>query len=116
MYFPYEEIKKIGQRYVHNPLLQGRGLPGTHDVDLAVKTIKQLQQHSTNPAPGEVPYNDEQLGKRVVLLPSYDKGARDGEGDRSLEWIPIECPVDIVFLDGWFLGNNSVCPMSAGRP
>lgn len=78
----------LGLRHSSNKLLQGRGLPGTHDVELAINIIQQLK----NPDP------------QTLLIPSYNKAAFNGEGDRSSNWIELQRPIDVVMFDGWFLG------------
>lgn len=70
-------------RRVH-PLLQTRGVPGTHDVALALEVIEALQRR------GE------------VALPSFDK-ARDDRRPRS-EWSRVRSPMQIVLFEGWCLG------------
>lgn len=78
-------------RQLGNSLLVGRGLPGTHDLDLMIQTIKKLRD-------GDVP----------TAVPVYDKSAFDGLGDRSPEWKMIESPVDVVILEGWMNGFRSI--------
>lgn len=70
-------------RSVH-PLLATRGVPGTHDVELAQATIDQLAQ------PGE------------VLVPVFDKARDDRRPHR--EWKRIEGPLRVVILEGWCVG------------
>lgn len=79
-----------------HPLLATRGVPGTHDVALALHTLAAL------------------LAGRPVRLPQFDK-ARD---DRAPEhqWPRIEGKVDIILLEGWCLGAAPE-PLSAlARP
>jgi D-glycerate 3-kinase len=64
-----------------HPLLITRGVPGTHDFELAIKTIQQL-------------LNDDN-----VCVPRFDK-AND---DRS-DWECMQAPVDLVIVEGWCLG------------
>ncbi len=67
-----------------HPLLQTRGVPGTHDIELLQGTLAALRA-------GEQP-----------ALPRFDK-ARD---DRSAPdtWCKPERPVDMILLEGWCLG------------
>ncbi|MCU7554044.1 kinase [Alteromonas sp. ASW11-19] len=67
-----------------HPLLATRGVPGTHNVDLALSTLAKLQQ------PGEVP------------LPRFSK-ATDNPVPVS-DWPVADAPPDIVILEGWCLG------------
>lgn len=67
-----------------HPLLTTRGVPGTHNVDLALSTLAKLQQ------PGSVP------------LPRFSKAT-----DNPLpvaDWPVADAPPDIIVLEGWCLG------------
>ncbi len=71
-------------RDVH-PLLSTRGVPGTHDVPMAVRTIEALQaQHGVTAAP-------------VFDKPSDDRAP-------PAEWPRYASPVDIVLFEGWCVG------------
>lgn len=76
-----------------NTVLQGRGLPGTHDLRLAIQVMEQLCSRN-------VP----------VKVPIYDKSAFNGEGDRlpESEWQVIENPVDVIVFEGWFNGYKKI--------
>ncbi|MEX0617402.1 MAG: hypothetical protein WDZ76_09270 [Pseudohongiellaceae bacterium] len=87
------ERRNILAQAVH-PLLATRGVPGTHDLTLARRVLQDL----TRP--------DEQ----VVWLPRFDKGA--DEPLPTGEWPQISAPVDLIILEGWFLGAQSQ-PLSA---
>lgn len=75
-------------RTVH-PLLATRGVPGTHDVALAIATLKALSSE------GE------------VAIPRFNKGIDDRAPQES--WPHLLAPVDVVVLEGWCL---SVGPQS----
>ncbi|MDX8380763.1 MAG: hypothetical protein R8M14_01470 [Ghiorsea sp.] len=83
-----------------HPLLQTRGVPGTHDVPLAIKTIKHLVS-----------------GQGNVLIPQFDKQT-DNPKPVS-DWFECVAPVDVVFFEGWCVGsmvqseNDLVEPMNA---
>lgn len=70
-----------------HPLLRTRGVPGTHDVSLAERTIDALRNAGAADA---------------VRLPRFDKA----QDDRAPEpdWPVWRGPVDIVLLEGWCLG------------
>lgn len=70
-------------RSVH-PLLQTRGVPGTHDVSLAIQTLSELRASGS------------------ASLPSFDK-AIDDRRPRG-HWVSVETPVDIVLFEGWCVG------------
>lgn len=78
-------------RSVGNTLLQGRGLPGTHDLELAIKTIRSLRD-----------------GILPTEVPVYDKSAFNGEGDRSANWRNVGGPADIVIFEGWMNGFKAI--------
>jgi D-glycerate 3-kinase len=70
-------------RTVH-PLLATRGVPGTHDIDLAERTFDALR------STGRVP------------IPSFDK-ALDNRRPESA-WTSVTAPVDIILFEGWCVG------------
>ena len=69
-------------RTVH-PLLATRGVPGTHDVELAVQTLKALGRG------GE------------VAIPRFNKAIDDRAP--MADWPRVLAPLDVVFLEGWCL-------------
>lgn len=82
------ELSKMG-----NALLERRGLPGTHDIQLLKSVIEALLE-----------------GKSSVLIPQFDKSLHKGQGDRKQYFLEIIWPVDIIILEGWFLGFKSIEP------
>lgn len=70
-----------------HPLFATRGVPGTHDVDLGVDTLKKLLSLQ----PGE-----------KLALPRFSKA----EDDRMLatNWPTVEGPVDLILFEGWCVG------------
>jgi D-glycerate 3-kinase len=89
-YLTHEQRSMLARR-VH-PLLQTRGVPGTHDVAWALEVIEILQRS----------------GK--VALPSFDK-ARDDRRPPE-EWPCVDAPMQIVLFEGWCLGAP---PQSAAK-
>jgi D-glycerate 3-kinase len=81
-----------------NPYLEHRGYPGTHDVDLGVRTLTALRDLGPDAA------------GRSVRVPAYDKSAHGGRGDRSPEsdWRDVAAPLDIVFVEGWMFGFSPI--------
>jgi D-glycerate 3-kinase len=69
-------------RNVH-PLFATRGVPGTHDVALAVKTLEALKHE------GE------------VAIPRFNKAVDDRLPEA--EWPKVLAPLDVVILEGWCL-------------
>lgn len=87
-YLTLAERKELA-RSVH-PLLITRGVPGTHDVTLAIDTINALTLA-----------NDTQ----ACFVPRFDK-ALDDRVTRS-DWEPVDSPVDVVILEGWCIGTEA---------
>lgn len=81
-YLPHGERQQLA-RAVH-PLLATRGVPGTHDVELAQAVIESL----ADAGPTQVPV--------------FDK-ATDDRKPRS-QWRSIEGPLRAVILEGWCVG------------
>ncbi|PYI35511.1 P-loop containing nucleoside triphosphate hydrolase protein [Aspergillus indologenus CBS 114.80] len=102
-YLKKDDLDALSRACPGNRLVSVRGPPGTHDVQLAARTMEALAESSTS-WPGEA----------SRAMPKYDKGAFGGRGDRrpSTEWDPITAPVDVVILEGWCLGFQ---PLSAGE-
>jgi D-glycerate 3-kinase len=67
-----------------------RGPPGTHDVYLALSVLDQIDQ-----------------SKSPVIVPRFDKSAHGGAGDRTTPEV-ITNPIDIVLLEGWFVGVKPI--------
>jgi len=70
-----------------HPLFVTRGVPGTHDVELALNTITALKQAQ----PGE-----------AVYLPRFDKACDDRKPPS--QWDVAYGPVSAVILEGWSIG------------
>ena len=88
-YLTQQQRRQLGAR-VH-PLLATRGVPGTHDVPLAIRTLDQLSS-----------------GHGELQLPRFDKRNDDRFADAQLT--TIVAPVDVIILEGWCLGAR---PQSA---
>lgn len=67
-----------------HPLFRTRGVPGTHDVDLALTTIRAL------------------LAGQPMALPQFDKATDDVVPAKL--WLQQETPVDVILLEGWCVG------------
>ncbi len=83
-------------RTVH-PLLETRGVPGTHDLALARSTIASL------------------VGKRtVVAAPRFDKTLDDRAEPAT--WQTYRAPVAVVILEGWCVGARPIPDEDLMRP
>ena len=91
LYLPQSGLQAVAAKYPKNPLLTGRGPPGTHDTALATRVLSEIQ--SINEGEG-----------KKVSLPIFDKSLCNGLGDRSSETITVEGPLDVFFLEGWSMG------------
>ncbi|MEN8206622.1 MAG: hypothetical protein ABFS24_11485 [Pseudomonadota bacterium] len=69
-----------------HPLLETRGVPGTHDVSLMCETLQQLTRESCG-----------------VSIPRFDKAGDDRYPES--EWNTVSSPFDIVIVEGWCLGT-----------
>jgi D-glycerate 3-kinase len=69
-------------------LLRTRGVPGTHDMNLANATLNKLCAGATESEP--------------VKLPRFNKFA-DNPYPQS-QWPIVDRPIDIIILEGWCLG------------
>jgi len=85
--FYYSKAKRQELADEIHPLLRSRGVPGTHDVDLALRLLEQLR------AAGP---------EQKITLPGFDKSLDDCRPIDACE--KIHGPVDIVILEGWFVG------------
>ncbi|MDR0780477.1 MAG: hypothetical protein LBF16_07245 [Pseudomonadales bacterium] len=81
-YLTHAQRQSLGAT-VH-PLLATRGVPGTHDVELALRTLRALREG------GE------------VRIPRFDKALDDRVP--SAQWLCVLAPLDVVVLEGWCLG------------
>ena len=84
LYRTHADRERLG-REVH-PLLVTRGVPGTHDVDLGIATIKALTAATA----------------ANVAIPAFDK-ARDDRLPEA-EWRVMESPLDVVIFEGCCVG------------
>lgn len=104
-YLTHEDQKTLNVQNKDNKLLQGRGLPGTHDFALMNDCLLGILHGKGNSADG-----------KSIELPIYDKSKFNGEGDRSEDIYKVDVPVDIFLLEGWFLGFNPILDHSDEHP
>ncbi|CCD24542.1 putative ATP-dependent kinase NDAI_0D02280 [Naumovozyma dairenensis CBS 421] len=96
-YLTHRDQLALNEQYPRNKLLQGRGMPGTHDMSLLNDCLNAIQQRRGN--------NKDQ---DKLILPQYDKSKYNGEGDRSENNLVMDAPVDIFILEGWFIGFEPI--------
>lgn len=78
-------------RDIH-PLLQTRGVPGTHDIELGVNTLQQLLQAAPD---------------QETAIPRFDKAT--DERCPEAEWDHHLGRPDLIVLEGWCVG---ACPQT----
>ena len=90
LYLPKVEREELAQT-IH-PLLQTRGVPGTHDTQLGCELLNQLN------LPPELRSHDD------LFIPRFDKSLDDrlALGEPLPEYIP-----DIILLEGWCVGAQA---------
>ncbi|MDQ7075470.1 MAG: hypothetical protein Q9O24_10050 [Gammaproteobacteria bacterium] len=96
-YLTHQQRQELAQ-HVH-PLLATRGVPGTHDVVLALRTLAQLQQTA--------PTDD-------CLIPRFDKSIDDRLPES--EWSLVRGKVDLIILEGWCLGAEAQTAAEVALP
>ncbi len=86
-YLTRAERKKLAER-IHS-LLETRGVPGTHDMQMLAACIHELTK------PGS---------ETSLALPRFDK-SRDDRADPDT-WPLVRGPVDLIILEGWCVGST----------
>ncbi|MCS5594113.1 MAG: hypothetical protein NZ730_06180 [Porticoccaceae bacterium] len=70
-----------------HPLLKTRGVPGTHNIALALKTIDSLME-----------------GAGQTLIPRFDKSTDDRHPEADCD--RVTGPVDVIIFEGWCVGSK----------
>lgn len=96
LYFPHKDLVLLAASNSENLLLNGRGQPGTHDVDLGVQILSGLK-----------------TGSRTIELPRFDKSLHSGKGDRlpidGTGTLVVQPPqLDVVIFEGWCVGFHPI--------
>ncbi|KAI9745403.1 MAG: hypothetical protein M1818_000937 [Claussenomyces sp. TS43310] len=96
LYLTHADQTALAAHHASNPLVQHRGQPGTHDMELAAELFSALREG------------------RETKVPQYDKSAIKGAGDRvpRSKWDTINGPgqpkVRVVIFEGWCVGFRSL--------
>ena len=88
LYLTYAQRQQLQQQ---DPRLIWRGPPGTHDVELGIRTLAQLKS-----APP----------KTYVSVPQFDKSLFRGQGDRTTP--SSQLAPNIVLFEGWLVGTRPI--------
>lgn len=86
-YLTHEQLNKLREQ---DPRYIRRGV--THDIPLAIKNLTDLKNMQSG---------------MEVLIPIYDKGAENGDGDR-VGFKKVTDKPDFIFYDGWMVGVRRV--------
>jgi len=82
-----------------HPLFATRGVPGTHDINLALATIEALKRAAKG---------------QSVDVPRFDK-ARDEPMPRT-QWERVQGPVSAIILEGWCVGAPPLNAANLSEP
>ncbi|PBP28866.1 hypothetical protein BUE80_DR000137 [Diplocarpon rosae] len=94
-YLSHSDQLALAARHADNPLVQHRGEPGTHDMELARELFGALKEG------------------RECAIPEYDKSRYNGQGDRvpRERWRvvnrPGETKIQVVIFEGWCIERGS---------
>jgi D-glycerate 3-kinase len=96
LYLRHADQLQLAQEHGGNKLVQHRGEPGTHDMQLAKTVFAALKEG------------------REVQVPEYDKSAYHGAGDRvpTSQWrtvnAPSQPPIRVIIFEGWCVGFRAL--------
>lgn len=79
-----------------HPLFATRGVPGTHDVKLALDCLASM------------------LGHAATVLPLFDKTSDDRAPES--EWLHAPPPIDVIIVEGWCIGARPQSPEDLAQP
>jgi D-glycerate 3-kinase len=97
LYLPHDRQEELAKSHPDNPLIQHRGQPSTHDLELGKKVFQDLAHRKAN-----------------IKIPSYDKSAFNGAGDQKPEdeWEVVNKdgspPIEVVVFEGWCVGFRAL--------
>ena len=104
LYLPHSKQEALAKSHPDNPLVQHRGQPSTHDVQLGQELFKSLANRVTN-----------------IKVPSYDKSAFNGAGDQRpvSEWETVNAegasPVEVIVFEGWCVGFRALSDLEVEK-
>lgn len=97
LYLPHDKQEALAKSHPDNPLVQHRGQPSTHDIQLGKELFQSLASRKSN-----------------IKVPSYDKSAFNGAGDQrpESEWPTVNAegspPVEVIVFEGWCVGFRAL--------
>ncbi|VAW64037.1 D-glycerate 3-kinase, plant type [hydrothermal vent metagenome] len=81
-----------------HPLLKVRGVPGTHDVELGIKLLNEINKSKN----------------KKIKLPIFDKSIDDLLPQD--DWLSIENKIDIVLFEGWCVDAKAQSESELKKP
>ncbi|OLN97338.1 putative kinase mug58-like protein 1 [Colletotrichum chlorophyti] len=96
LYLKHEDQIALARSHPDNLLVQQRGEPGTHDMRLASEFFDSI------------------TSGKPTKVPSYDKAAFSGQGDRlpDNQWAEVNSPghpkIQVVIFEGWCVGFRAL--------
>lgn len=81
-----------------HPLLKTRGVPGTHDVQLAQTTLDRLVKEK----------------KVAVKVPYFNKAIDDRSPEA--DWPSYQTPIDVILFEGWCVGATPQAEAELQQP
>ena len=96
-FYKTHEERQLLSKSVH-PLLVTRGVPGTHDLDLAITTLQKLSSLQDG---------------QSCHVPSFNKAIDDRTPET--EWPKVFNKVDIVLFEGWCMGVTAQTKSSLAK-
>ena len=97
LYLPRADRKVLAQT-IH-PLLQTRGVPGTHDTELGIQLLDSLCALAKN---------------QNLMLPRFDKATDDRLPEAN--WELFKGPANVVIFEGWCVGSKAIHEQSLTEP
>ncbi|PWY98430.1 P-loop containing nucleoside triphosphate hydrolase protein [Testicularia cyperi] len=101
LYHTHSNLERVAAENPDNPLLQGRGQPGTHDIQFGTALLDQIRAINTQ---------QEEQEQANIKIPVFDKSLFGGQGDRAdpSTWPSLSPPLDVFILEGWSMGFSPI--------
>lgn len=115
LYLRHADLVAVAKAHPANALLQGRGQPGTHDVELGTSLLRSLARINDQADDNGSEGASKGDGSSVVHLPCFDKSLHAGQGDRAPSTTSVCAPLDVVIVEGWCMGFVAHNPAELGR-
>ena len=85
--FYLTKMERQSLAITRHPLLQTRGIPGTHDTGLLSEKLNQLAKPNNS---------------NTIQIPRFNKASDDRYSKK--EWQIVHPPADLIIIEGWFVG------------